>query len=52
MKHIFKAGGIRKTKGGTEYTIKAVSDNEGALLLKKDWFVSIEELEKAGKKKK
>lgn len=45
MKHIFKAGGIRKTESGTEYSIKAASDNECALLFKKGWFATLEELE-------
>jgi len=49
MKHIYKAGGVRKTANGTEYTVRAVSDVERGLPMFKDWVDSIEELESNNK---
>lgn len=45
MKNIYKSGGIRKTKSGSEYTIKSVNDNECALFLKKGWVATLDEIE-------
>jgi hypothetical protein len=45
MKQIYKAGGVRKTESGVEYTIRAASDADRAILLGKGWVSSIEELE-------
>lgn len=45
MKHIYKAGGVRKSKSGTEYTVRAVSDVERNSVVFRGWFDSIEELE-------
>lgn len=45
MQHIYKAGGIRKTKNGLEYTIKAVSEDAIAAHVKNGWVSSIEKLE-------
>jgi hypothetical protein len=44
MKQIYKAGGVRKTKSGVEYTIRAASDADRVILLGKGWVSSIEEL--------
>ena len=52
MKHIYKAGGIRKTESGAEYSIKAVNDNECADLLKKGWVLTIKEVEPKTKEEK
>lgn len=52
MKHIYKAGGIRKTESGAEYSIKAVNDNECEVLLKKGWVLTIEEVEPKAKAEK
>ncbi len=45
MKQIYKAGGIRKTESGAEYTIRAVSDADRVILLGKGWVSTIEEVE-------
>ena len=45
MKQIYKAGGVRKTETGIEYTIRAASDADRDILLGKGWVSSIEELE-------
>jgi len=45
MKQIYKAGGVRKTESGVEYTIRAVSDADRAILLGKGWVSTIEEIE-------
>jgi hypothetical protein len=45
MQHIYKSGGIRKTKNGTEYTIKAVSEGAMTTHIKAGWVSNIEELE-------
>ena len=45
MQHIYKSGGIRKTKNGLEYTIKAVSEEAMVAHIKDGWVSSIEELE-------
>ena len=44
MKQIYKAGGVRKTESGIEYTIRAVGDVDRAILLSKGWVSSIDEL--------
>ncbi|CAH9011577.1 coil containing protein [Vibrio phage 199E37-1] len=44
MKHVYKLGGERKTKDGTEYTIEAVDDNKFHLYLANGWVADIEDL--------
>lgn len=44
MKHVYKLGGERKTKDGTEYTIEAVDDNKFHLYLANGWVANIEDL--------
>ncbi|AUR83707.1 coil containing protein [Vibrio phage 1.039.O._10N.286.55.A2] len=44
MKHVYKLGGERKTKDGTEYTIEAVDDNKFHLYLANGWVADIGDL--------
>lgn len=44
MKHVYKLGGERKTKDGTEYTIEAVDDNKFHLYLVNGWVADIGDL--------
>ncbi|AUR81282.1 coil containing protein [Vibrio phage 1.003.O._10N.286.48.A2] len=44
MKHVYKLGGERKTKDGTEYTIEAVDDNKFHLYLANGWVSDIGDL--------
>ena len=44
MKHIYKAGGVRKTKDGVEYSIRAVGDNDLAIMLSKGWVDSLDKI--------
>ncbi len=43
MKHVFKPGGAWKTKGGQEYTIKAVNDWQVSEFLNDGWFTSLDD---------
>lgn len=44
MKHIYKAGGVRKTEDGVEYSIRAVGDNDLAIMLEKGWVDSLDKI--------
>ena len=41
MIHVYKSGGIRKSKDGQEYTIKAINQNDRGLYASKGWFTSL-----------
>lgn len=43
MKHVFKQGGDWKSKGGIEYTVKAVNDGEYHEYLNGGWYASLED---------